>query len=215
VLGGSDDIQFLGGRTYGVSYIQDGQASTNAIFGTVGNSAPGLDAISEVQVLSNSYSADGDRLRHGAQLQLHVHERGAGRAEHHAGLLGLLEVGGGHLDAVGAGPQVRGLEAALGVGLHGARHARGLVDDEDGGAGDGRPLGIHDRPADGPQEGLGGRVSRDAQGQEQGHKDPCSHLVLLRRGSCRSGWKSQENDSCLAFYTFSLAAVKLFLWAGA
>ncbi|PYQ05010.1 MAG: hypothetical protein DMF82_09400, partial [Acidobacteria bacterium] len=46
VLGGFDDIQFLGGRSYGVSYIQDGQASTNAIFGTVGNSAPGLDAIS-------------------------------------------------------------------------------------------------------------------------------------------------------------------------
>jgi len=58
VLGGTDDIQFLGGRTYGVSYIQDGQASTNAIFGTVGNSAPGLDAIAEVQVLSNSYSAE-------------------------------------------------------------------------------------------------------------------------------------------------------------
>jgi hypothetical protein len=58
VLGGSDDLQFLGGRTYGVSYIQDGQASTNAIFGTVGNSAPGLDAIAEVQVLSNSYSAE-------------------------------------------------------------------------------------------------------------------------------------------------------------
>ena len=58
VLGGSDDIQFLGGRTYGVSYIQDGQASTNAIFGTVGNSAPGLDAIAEIQVLSNSYSAE-------------------------------------------------------------------------------------------------------------------------------------------------------------
>ena len=59
MLGGrDDDIQFLGGRTYGVSYIQDGQASTNAIFGTVGNSAPGLDAISEIQVLSNSYSAE-------------------------------------------------------------------------------------------------------------------------------------------------------------
>ena len=58
VLGGFDDIQFLGGRSYGVSYIQDGQASTNAIFGTVGNSAPGLDAVSEVQVLSNSYSAE-------------------------------------------------------------------------------------------------------------------------------------------------------------
>ena len=30
VVGGFDDIQFLGGRTYGVSYIQDGQPSTNA-----------------------------------------------------------------------------------------------------------------------------------------------------------------------------------------
>lgn len=58
VLGGTDDMQFLGARTYGVSYIQDGQASTNAIFGTVGNSAPGLDSISEIQVLSNSYSAE-------------------------------------------------------------------------------------------------------------------------------------------------------------
>src|SRR5437762_533501 len=59
VVGGSDtDIQFLGGKTYGVSYIQDGQASTNAIFGTVGNSAPGLDAVSEISVLSNSYSAE-------------------------------------------------------------------------------------------------------------------------------------------------------------
>ena len=48
VVGGSDtDIQFLGAKTYGVPYIQDGQASTNAIFGTVGNSAPGLDAIEE------------------------------------------------------------------------------------------------------------------------------------------------------------------------
>jgi hypothetical protein len=60
VVGGSGDtdIQFLGAKTYGVSYIQDGQASTNAIFGTVGNSAPGLDAIEELQVLSNSYSAE-------------------------------------------------------------------------------------------------------------------------------------------------------------
>ena len=58
VAGTGDDPQFLGGRTYGVSYIQDGQTSTNAIFGTVGNSAPGLDSISEMQVLSNSYSAE-------------------------------------------------------------------------------------------------------------------------------------------------------------
>jgi hypothetical protein len=58
VVGGADDVQFLGAKTYGVSYIQDGQASTNAIFGTIGNSAPGLDAISEITVLSNSYSAE-------------------------------------------------------------------------------------------------------------------------------------------------------------
>ena len=59
VVGGSDtDIQFLGAKTYGVSYVQDGQASTNAIFGTVGNSAPGLDAVEELQVLSNSFSAE-------------------------------------------------------------------------------------------------------------------------------------------------------------
>ncbi len=58
VAGTGDDMQFLGGRTYGVSYVQDGQTSTNAIFGTVGNSAPGLDAIAEMQVLSNSYSAE-------------------------------------------------------------------------------------------------------------------------------------------------------------
>jgi len=58
VLGGTDNMQFLGGRTYGVTYIQDGQASTDAIFGSVGNSAPGLDSISEIQVLSNSYSAE-------------------------------------------------------------------------------------------------------------------------------------------------------------
>lgn len=58
VVGTGDDVQFLGGRTYGVTYVQDGQASTNAIFGTVGNSAPGLDAIAEMTVLSNSYSAE-------------------------------------------------------------------------------------------------------------------------------------------------------------
>ncbi len=64
VVGGiATDIQFLGAKTYGVSYIQDGQASTNAIFGTVGNSAPGLDAVEELQVLSNSYSAEYRRAR--------------------------------------------------------------------------------------------------------------------------------------------------------
>jgi hypothetical protein len=58
VVGGFDGIQFLGGRTYGSSYIQDGQPSSAGIFGEISNAAPGLDAVSEVQVLSNSYSAE-------------------------------------------------------------------------------------------------------------------------------------------------------------
>lgn len=58
IVGGFDSIQFLGGRTYGASYIQDGQPSSAGIFGELSNAAPGLDAISEVTVLSNSYSAE-------------------------------------------------------------------------------------------------------------------------------------------------------------
>ena len=33
IVGGFDGIQFLGGRTYGASYIQDGQPSSAGIFG--------------------------------------------------------------------------------------------------------------------------------------------------------------------------------------
>jgi hypothetical protein len=58
VVGGFDGIQFLGGRTYGSSYVQDGQPSSAGIFGELSNAAPGLDAIAEVTVLSNSYSAE-------------------------------------------------------------------------------------------------------------------------------------------------------------
>jgi hypothetical protein len=58
IVGGFDGIQFLGGRTYGATYIQDGQPSSAGIFGELSNAAPGLDAISEVTVLSNSYSAE-------------------------------------------------------------------------------------------------------------------------------------------------------------
>ena len=58
VVGTNDAPQFLGGRTYGAQYIQDGQTSTGAIFGEIANSAPGLDAIAEMTVLSNSYSAE-------------------------------------------------------------------------------------------------------------------------------------------------------------
>jgi hypothetical protein len=59
IVGDADNgFKFLGARSYGATYIQDGQPSTGGIFGSITNSAPGLDAISEVKVLSNSYSAE-------------------------------------------------------------------------------------------------------------------------------------------------------------
>ena len=59
VVGDPDNgFKFLGARYYGATYIQDGQPSTGGIFGSITNSAPGLDAISEIKVLSNSYSAE-------------------------------------------------------------------------------------------------------------------------------------------------------------
>ena len=58
IVGDPDNgLNFLGARTYGATYIQDGQPSTGG-FGSITNSAPGLDAISEVKVLSNSSSAE-------------------------------------------------------------------------------------------------------------------------------------------------------------
>lgn len=59
VVGDADNrFQFLGGRTYGASYVQDGQPSTGAIFGNVGDAAPGLEAVSEFKVLSNAFGAE-------------------------------------------------------------------------------------------------------------------------------------------------------------
>ena len=59
VVGDADNrFQFLGGRTYGVSYVQDGQPSTGSIFANVANASPGLEAISEVKVVSSSASAE-------------------------------------------------------------------------------------------------------------------------------------------------------------
>ncbi len=58
VVGGHEALQFLGGRSYGVSYTQDGQPSSGLIFGDVGSAAPSLDAVAELQVLSNAYAAE-------------------------------------------------------------------------------------------------------------------------------------------------------------
>ena len=81
VVGGFDGIQFLGGRTYGASYIQDGQPSSAGIFGELSNAAPGLDAVSEVQVLSNSYSAEYGGLAGGSQCGDHRPGQGAWRLD--------------------------------------------------------------------------------------------------------------------------------------
>ena len=78
----------------------------------------------------------------------------AARLQHDPGLLELLEVRGHDLDPVGARAQVRGLEAALGVGVGGARHAGRLVHDQHRGAGNGSALPIGDCAADHAQERL-------------------------------------------------------------
>ena len=72
VVGGSDDIQFLGAKTYGVSYIQDGQASTNAIFGTVGNSGIGHKSFTNsCGLLPPPREIDYDDLFPGATFSVH------------------------------------------------------------------------------------------------------------------------------------------------
>jgi hypothetical protein len=57
-VGGPDGPRFLGARSYGVSYIHDGQPSSGGLFGTLTEASPGLEAIDEIKVLSNSYSAE-------------------------------------------------------------------------------------------------------------------------------------------------------------
>ena len=58
VTGHYDTLQALGGRSYGFTYLQDGQPSNGVLFGIVTNGSPGLEAIDEVKVLSNAYSAE-------------------------------------------------------------------------------------------------------------------------------------------------------------
>src|SRR5262249_28819421 len=58
VVGHYDGNQMLGGRSYGLSYLQDGQPSNGTLFGIITNASPGLEAIDEVKVLSNAYGAE-------------------------------------------------------------------------------------------------------------------------------------------------------------
>ena len=52
------EFKFLGFQSYGANYTIDGQRSTNTIFGSPTSSQPSLEAIGELNVLSNDFSAE-------------------------------------------------------------------------------------------------------------------------------------------------------------
>jgi hypothetical protein len=53
-----DEFKFLGFQSYGANFTIDGQRSTNTIFGSPTSSQPSLEAIGEMNVLSNDFSAE-------------------------------------------------------------------------------------------------------------------------------------------------------------
>lgn len=52
------DFKFIGFQSYGASFSLDGQRSNGGIFGNQTNSQPSLEAVDEINVLSNNFSAD-------------------------------------------------------------------------------------------------------------------------------------------------------------
>ena len=52
------DFKFIGFQSYGASFSVDGQRSNGGIFGNQTASEPSLEAVDEVNVLSNNFSAD-------------------------------------------------------------------------------------------------------------------------------------------------------------
>jgi len=52
------EFKFLGFQSYGANFTIDGQRATNTIFGSPTTSEPSLEAVSEVNVLSNDFSAE-------------------------------------------------------------------------------------------------------------------------------------------------------------
>ncbi|MBV8894420.1 MAG: carboxypeptidase regulatory-like domain-containing protein, partial [Acidobacteria bacterium] len=52
------DFKFVGAQSYGASFSLDGQRSNGGIFGDPTQSEPSLEAVDEVNVLSNNYSAE-------------------------------------------------------------------------------------------------------------------------------------------------------------
>ncbi|MGH9514409.1 MAG: carboxypeptidase regulatory-like domain-containing protein, partial [Terriglobales bacterium] len=54
----SGEFKFLGFQSYGANFTIDGQRATNTIFGSPTTSEPSLEAVSEVNVMSNDFSAE-------------------------------------------------------------------------------------------------------------------------------------------------------------
>ena len=52
------EFKFLGAQSYGASFSLDGQRSNGGIFGEPTSSQPSLEAVSEINVLSNDFSAE-------------------------------------------------------------------------------------------------------------------------------------------------------------
>ena len=52
------EFKFIGFQSYGANFTIDGQRSTNTIFGSPTTSEPSLEAIGELNVLSNDFSAE-------------------------------------------------------------------------------------------------------------------------------------------------------------
>jgi hypothetical protein len=52
------EFKFLGFQSYGANFTIDGQRATNTIFGSPTTSEPSLEAVSELNVLSNDFSAE-------------------------------------------------------------------------------------------------------------------------------------------------------------
>src|SRR5205809_2524466 len=54
----SGEFKFLGFQSYGANFTLDGQRATNTIFGSPSTSEPSLEAVGELNVLSNDFSAE-------------------------------------------------------------------------------------------------------------------------------------------------------------
>ena len=52
------DFKFIGGQSYGASFSVDGQRSNGGIFGQATQSEPSLEAVSDLNVLSDTFSAE-------------------------------------------------------------------------------------------------------------------------------------------------------------